>query len=333
MNTKNITTLFLRNSVNRAPLRRSRLMLRRLTAVFLVAVGLAIGAVIANGAPGDLFVSINGDGNNGGGFIYEYNPGGVQSTFAAGLSRPRGVAFDHFGNLFVVTNTFVSGSQTLVTIVKITPGGVQSTFATLSGNLKGQGVAFDGAGNLFVVANDLNDPNLTSTIYKFTPGGVQSTFGSVPGQGFGLAFDSAGNLFVTINALYGVDPAEIWKFAPDGTSSVFATNTDCVCAWGDLAFDRFGNLFNSTDSATPTADKILKFTPDGEESDFATGFTEPRGLAFNRGGNLFVANRSFEPPGEILKFTPNGVETVFASGIDGPQFLAFQLPPPPHLTR
>jgi sugar lactone lactonase YvrE len=295
---------------------------------------LAIGAVTANGAPNDLFVSINGDGNNGGGFIYEYNPDGVQSTFAAGLSRPRGVAFDHFGNLFVVTNTFVPGSQTLVTIVKITPGGVQSTFATLSGNLKGQGVAFDGAGNLFVVANDLNDPILTSTIYKFTPGGVQSTFGSVPGQGFGLAFDSAGNLFVTINALYGVDPAEIWKFAPDGTSSVFATNPDTASAWGDLAFDRFGNLFNSTDVPfTPALSKILKFTPDGEESDFATGLTEPRGLAFDRGGNLFVVNRAFEPPGDILKFTPNGVETVFASGIDGPQFLAFQLRPTPRLTR
>jgi len=329
-----MTTLFLRNSVNRAPLRRSSLMLRRLTAVFLVAVGFAIGAVTANGAPNDLFVSISGDGNNGGGFIYKYNPGGVQSIFAAGLSLPRGVAFDHSGNLFVATNTFDSVSGTLqVSIVKITPGGVQSTFATLSGNLKGQGVRFDGAGNLFVVANDLNDPNLTSTIYKFTPGGVQSTFGSVPGQGFGLAFDSAGNLFVTINALYGVDPSEIWKFAPDGTSSVFATNPETVSAWGDLAFDRFGNLFNSTDSDTPTADKILKFTPDGEQSDFATGFTEPRGLAFDRGGNLFVVNRSFEPPGDILKFTPNGVEHVFASGIDGPQFLAFQLPPPPRLTR
>jgi glucose/arabinose dehydrogenase len=160
---------------------------------------------------------------------------------------------------------------------------------------------------------------------------VQSTFGSVPGQGFGLAFDRAGNLFVTIN--HAVDPSELWKFAPDGTSSVFATNPDTVSAWGDLAFDRFGNLFNSTDSDTPTADKILKFTPDGEQSDFATGFTEPRGLAFDRGGNLFVVNRSFEPPGDILKFTPNGVEHVFASGIDGPQFLAFQLPPPPRLTR
>src|SRR5499427_2399960 len=279
MNTKNMTTLFLRNSVNRAPLRRTSIMLRRLTVVFLVGVGLAIGAVTANGAPNDLFVSINGDGNNGGGFIYEYNPGGVQSIFAAGLSRPRGVAFDHSGNLFVVTNTFDSVSGTFQSsIVKITPDGVQSTFATLSGNLFGEGVAFDGAGNLFVVAGDQNDPNQASTIYKFTPGGVQSTFGSVPGQGFGLAFDSAGNLFVEIN--YAVDPAEIWKFAPDGTSSVFATNPDVVSAWGDLAFDRFGNLFNSTDSDTPTRDDILKFTPNGVETVFASGIDGPQFLAF-----------------------------------------------------
>jgi WD40 repeat protein len=165
----------------------------------------------------------------------------------------------------------------------------------------------------------------------FSPDGVQSTFGSVPSQGFGLAFDSAGNLLVTVN--YAVDPSEVWKFAPDGTSSVLLTATDNVSAWGDLAFDRFGNLFVSTDYAPPALSKILKFTPDGERSDFATDLTEPRGLAFDRGGNLFVANRSFEPPGDILKFTPDGVETVFASGIDGPQFLAFQLLPTPRLTR
>src|SRR5258708_32469899 len=139
MNTKNMTTLFLTNSINRASLQRSSLMLRRLTAVFLVAVGLAIGAVTANGAPNDLFVSINGDGNNGGGFIYEYNPGGVQSTFAAGLSRPRGIALDHFGHLFVGTNPFHPGSQKLHgTIVEITPGGVPGTSAKLTGHTQGQ---------------------------------------------------------------------------------------------------------------------------------------------------------------------------------------------------
>ena len=292
-------------------------------------VTLAIGAVTANGAPNDLFASVNGAANNGGGFIYQYNPGGVQSTFAAGLSRPRGVAFDHFGNLFVVTNTFDSGSQTLqVTIVKITPGGVQSTFATLSGNLFGEDVAFDSSGNLFVIAQDQNDPNQASTIYKFTPGGVQSTFGSMPGQGFGLAFDGAGNLFAA-DAVFQT----IWKFTPDGTRSVFviaSINPDQGLV--GLAFDRFGNLFASTESNLVEPDTILKFTPDGMQSTFAMNLTNPRGLAFDRSGNLFVSELA--PANEILKFTPNGNQTLFASGIPTqPEFLAFWLLPTPRLTR
>ena len=65
-------------------------------------ISLAIGTVTANGAL-SLFVSINRSGDNGGGFIYQYTPTGVQSTFASGLSRPRGLRFDHFGNLFVAS--------------------------------------------------------------------------------------------------------------------------------------------------------------------------------------------------------------------------------------
>src|SRR5215472_19245360 len=61
-------------------------------AVFAI-VTLAIGALPANGAPGDLFASINGAGGNTAGFIYEYTPNGIQNTFAPSLSRPRGVAF------------------------------------------------------------------------------------------------------------------------------------------------------------------------------------------------------------------------------------------------
>jgi hypothetical protein len=157
---------------------------------------------------------------------------------------------------------------------------------------------------------------------------VQSTFGSVPGQGFGLAFDGEGNLFTTVN--YAADPSEVWKFTPDGTSSVFVTATDAVSAWTDLAFDRFGNLFVSNDFTPPTPSKILKFTPDGEESDFATDLGGPRGLAFDRSGNLFAAELL---AGEILKFTPDGSQTLFASGIATPEFLAFHLLPTPRLTR
>ena len=34
------------------------------------------------------------------GTILEYTPSGVQSTFATGLTGPRGLAFDSIGNLF-----------------------------------------------------------------------------------------------------------------------------------------------------------------------------------------------------------------------------------------
>jgi sugar lactone lactonase YvrE len=63
----------------------------------------------------------------GSGHIYEFTPGGVQSTFASGLSTPFGLAFDSAGNLFEADRG--SGN-----IYEFTPGGVRSTFASgLSG--------------------------------------------------------------------------------------------------------------------------------------------------------------------------------------------------------
>jgi hypothetical protein len=83
-------------------------------AAFAIAV-VAISAVTANGAPGDLIASINGALQNGEGFIYSYTPNGVQSTFASGLSRPRGLAFDSVGNLFVATN-FCEGNGAVIAV-------------------------------------------------------------------------------------------------------------------------------------------------------------------------------------------------------------------------
>ncbi len=296
------------------------------------AVTLALGAVTANGAPGDLFVSINGTGENDAGFIYKYTPTGLQRIVASGLSLPRGVVFSRFGNLFVANTTFDDISQTFQgTIVKITARGVGSTIATIAGNFFLEDLAFDRAGNLFVVAIDENDdPNFASTIYKFTPDGVQSTFGTLPFQSFGLAFDSMGNLFAACAGVPTVpNSAAIYKFTPDGTRTVFADQSDFPPGFNGpigLAFDRFGNLFVSINAANPVGtDTILKFTPDGIGSTFATDLDWPRGLAFDRSGNLFVANRGvFAPPGAVLKFTPDGTRTVFASEVDDPQFLVFQ---------
>jgi len=291
---------------------------------------LGIGAVTANGAVNDVFASVNGSGSNGGGFIYHYTSTGVRSIFSSGLSRPRGLAFDRFTNLFVATNTFDSSTGTVsAAILKILPDGTQTTFANINGpstDFFASGVTFDSAGNLFVMVLDDTDPNAASTIYKFTPNGTQSTFGAMPGQGFGLACDGAGNLY----AADAVDRI-IYKFTTDGTRTVFASMTNGPVG---LAFDQAGNLFVSTE-VNPGSDTIFKFTPDGTESTFAMGLNTPRGLAFNRGGILFVAEIIQTGPGDILRFTPSGIGTVFASGIGlggngGPEYLAVQLPTKPH---
>jgi sugar lactone lactonase YvrE len=304
---------------------------------------LTIGAVTAQGALNDLFASISSDGSNGGGFIYKYTPDGVQSIFASGLSNPRGVAFDRFGNLFVANTTYDDVTQTYQgSVIKITLDGVQSLFAMIEGDHFFEDLAFDRQGNLFLASRDQNqDLHGPSSIYKFTPDGVQSTFGTIPYVVFGLAFDGAGNLFAADAGAEDIpNSAAIYKFTPDGTRTLFAGQT----AFGDfhgpvgLAFDRFGTLFVSVQTSMPAGnDTILTFTPNGVGTPFVMGLDFARGLAFDRGGNLFVAERGlFAPPGDVLRFTPDGNGTVFAPDLDDPQFLAFQLRPttrprpPPH---
>lgn len=304
-----------------------KITIKRIYSIFAV-VTLAMGAVTADGAPGDLFASVNGGfPGTGLGSIYQYTPEGVQSTFVSGLTHPRGLAFDSAGNLFVACNICVGRCEvTRPTILKITPDGTQTVFATMPVSFTAEGLAIDHSDNVFVLAVK---PFNLSTIYKFTPNGIGRPFGGVnhyPGtEGFGLAFDSAGNLFAA-DAL----AQTIYEFAPDGTRSIFV-GPEAFGTGGPigLAFDQSGNLFvvfNDGDFAG-----ILKFTPTGVETTFASGLNNARGLAFDSVGNLFVAEIPPFASGDILRFTPDGTSTVFASGIgdptniySGPEFLAIQ---------
>src|SRR5919204_335708 len=72
---------------------------------------------------------------------------------------------------------------------------------------------------------------------------------------------------------------------------------------------------------------IDEFTPNGVRSIFASGLTTPFALAFDSGGNLFVADGGDPwdyPPvdGAVYKFTPTGLRSIFASGLTYPNGLA-----------
>jgi hypothetical protein len=292
---------------------------------------LSLGAIFALATSAyaqNLYVSVNGaicgrHCSDFSGSISEYTPDGMQSTFASGLARPRGLAFDSSGNLFAAVNYFAPPNQRHGRILKFPPLGQQSVLGNVALSII-EGLVTDSGGNVFAMAQSASSTiGDVSNIYKFAPDGTRMLFGSVGIAGFGLAFDSAGNLYAAV-----AEEQTIYKFTTNGTRSVFAgpsaftENAFPLC----LAFDSTGNLFVST-GGDPGNDTILEFTPTGMQSTFATGLNNPRGLAFDSFGNLFVAESNPAPDGDILKFAPGGgAPTVFASGIDLPEFLAFGPP-------
>jgi sugar lactone lactonase YvrE len=289
-------------------------------------------ALAINTQAQNLYVSVNGalcgpHCTDFSGSISEYTPDGMQSTFASGLARPRGLAFDSSGNLFAAVTYYAPPNQPHASILKFPPLGQPSVFGNVALSFA-TGVVTDSGDNVFAIAQSLSSTPSTgdvSNIYKFAPDGTRMLFGSTDGDfGFGLALDSAGNLYAA-----DAEAQTIYKFAPNGTRSVFAgpsAFTSSQLPVG-LAFDSTGNLFVSTEGADPGNDTILMFTPDGMESTFATGLTTPRGLAFDASGNLFVAEANDAPDGDILEFAPGGgLPSTFASGIDLPEFLTFGPP-------
>jgi hypothetical protein len=217
----------------------------------------AVVLIASSAAAQILFEADAASGN-----IYEFTPGGTQSTFASGVADLGYLAFNSAGDLFIAN--FFGNS-----ITKITPGGVQSTFA--SGLNGPRSLAFNSAGDLFV--GDVFSGN----IYKLTPGGVRSTFASAGGA-VGLAFNSAGDLFV---GEAGPNSSSIIKVTPGGVQSTFVSiNRYDV---NTLAFNSAGDLFASIVPAPENYGyngSIIEITPGGGVSTFASGLDSPVGIAF-----------------------------------------------------
>jgi sugar lactone lactonase YvrE len=70
-------------------------------------------------------------------------------------------------------------------------------------------------------------------------------------------------------------------------------------------------------------DTIFKLASDGTRGTFATGVHWPNNIAFDAAGNLYVLSPAGENKGTILKFSPDGTKTTFASGVGFPLSLAF----------
>lgn len=262
------------------------------------------------------------------------------SGAAARFNFAQGVAVDASGNLYIAD----SNNHT---IRKITPTGVVSTFAGAAGqpgtndgsgavarfNFP-KGLTIDASGNLYVADRG------NATIRKITPTGVVSTHAGAAGQ-FGnrdgsstiarfgapedLIVDPVGNIYISDDyTLRKIDLTGVVSTLAGATSNPGTDDGTGVAArFGlpeGLALDASGNLYVA-DSGNHT---VRKINPAGTVSTLAGNaaqrgssdgsgavarFFEPAGIAFDTGGNLYIADSRNQT---IRKIDPTGVTSTLA---------------------
>jgi hypothetical protein len=200
-----------------------------------------------------------------------------QTLSVGGLSTPRGLSTDGFGNVYVLETT--NGN-----VDKIAPGtSATSVLQTLPSTGSG-GTAIDGAGNLFV--NSTND----QTIYEFVGGNAPANaIASTCGGDDNLEVDSAGNLY--FSCYYG-NSGEIDQVnaVTHAVTTLFPGNQGH--RFIGIASDPAGNLFlpdfntNTLYELPAGATQLTTLVSnDGNLSN-------PHGIALDPAGNIYVTNYS-----------------------------------------
>lgn len=264
------------------------IFLRSLLAVTALIASPLLSTVV-NAAVGDILETNEGN-------ILRFRGVGTPSTFATGLTNPKGIVFDGTGHVYIAD----AGKNQVY--VYTLPDGAVSVFAT--GLNSPVGLAFDTSGNLYV------SESATGNIIKFAPDKTKTTFATNAGGPAGMAFDNSGNLFVA-----DFSGNKVYKYDSAGGQTTFATGLNEPAG---VAVDNAGNIFVSNSGAG----QIFKFAPDGTQTTFSSNLTRPFGINFDAAGNLIAADNE---DGATVRYSPDGTKSnIFQSEFNTPQFLAVE---------
>jgi uncharacterized protein (TIGR03437 family) len=280
----------------------------------LNAVPLAVSypASLAFDREGFLYVA-----DSGGRRVWRMSQDGRVVVVAGGvgtpIGAPTGLAFDRKGNLYIVDAD--RGS-----ILRRTPDGEVATVLSQTGL---RDVAVDAAGSLYAGGG-------ARVIRAMESGGVQLVAGGVEAaqaQGseaalrtrlstpIGITLDEAGNLYVAEETA-----RRVRRITPQGIAEVVlgsvllrdpvavAVNPLGLLAVADFAAHRIVGLSPSGVVTALAGTGVPGHSGDGQAAT-AARLNKPRGLAFDRNGNLFFADSGNHC---IRRVSPNGVITTVA---------------------
>jgi hypothetical protein len=273
--------------------------------------GLRNGAVLLKDGAGNPIATayIHGTGS---GPQVNFLPGTVSNLSFSNLAKPKGVAVDGAGNLYVTDAVSVNSPSNVVVKETWTGSGyTQSTIVT--GLAYPVAVAVDGAGNVYI-ADEVGQQVLKET--PSSGGYTQSIVAdgvNILSNPLSVAVDGSGNVYMgSYNNVVGLLKATLT--AAGYTLSTIAAD---VCA-NSIAVDGAGNIYldqqNSVVKLTPSKAGYIQsqILGDGGDGDYV-------GAAVDAIGNLYITLYG----GGIVKVTFSGggkTQTTIPSNLRG--FLA-----------
>jgi sugar lactone lactonase YvrE len=260
----------------------------------------------------------------------------------ASFNLPTGITIDKQGNLFVTDKGSdlirkITPAQVVTTVAGVDSASSANGAASKAGFFSPTGIVADGSGNLYIADAGNN------AIRLMTSGGTVSTIAtndstndiSTPtafNNPTGVALDGFGNVYVAnylnSNILMLNSSAVVSNYADTGrvqgnmngpapAATFFYPNSVAVDAQGNVfVADGINNLIREISKAGIVSTFAGSGLPGAVDSTgTAASFNGPAGLAFDKNGNLYVADTNNNL---IRKITPAGVVTTVAgSGLPG----------------
>jgi len=312
-------------------------------------------AVYASGLAAPRFVAVGADGTV---YVTEAASGGSEQLERPAQLPPQVPVFTNRGLTGRVTRIGAGGAKTAIvtnlpSYASPTEQGGAAGIAVSGGNLL---VAVGNPGPLTPFIAPL--PN-DSSVLRITPQGATTRIAdigaiertrnpdpnAVDTNLYGLAVAANGTIYVADaggNAVYRVNPttgaADVLAVIPGlpspqpnpargGRSEMDPVPTG-------VAVGADGNVYVGLLSGFPFpegAGKVVRISPTGQVSDFATGLTAVTGVAVGPDRNVYVSEIfRFDPsatppfrPGRVLRVLPTGATQVVADNLNTPNGLAF----------